>query len=250
MPLLPHRGQLPNLGPQGASNQAWPNQPGAHAKHLNLLTFTRTTPALPASLAASDCEACHVGSVPGDAANTHYSNANKRATSPILTGPASVGIDPTFNAQSGAATFTASATAFTCSNISCHGAQVTPGWQTGTMTVDTNLYCRKCHTVRGTATQYNDASGTHNENGNHSGAACSVCHTMTNGSQGALNHFKYLDTPAHYFSPDQKSSDTILFDGVTATGGTYTPKATLGSGNCTVLCHSGNKQHNGNSWSS
>jgi predicted CxxxxCH...CXXCH cytochrome family protein len=243
------------VGPTGT---AWPNLAGAHPKHLALLTFTRTTPALPATLTASaypDCEACHVGSVPGDSAQTHYSNANKRGTSPITSGPASVTIAGTFNAQSGTAGTVASASAFTCSNVSCHGGQVTPGWQTGTIPLDSppNNYCRSCHKEAKTKTQYNDASGTHLENGTHSGASCSVCHVMTNGTNGANNHWKYLDNTAVYATPDQLSSDTIKFIGGTITDTTtgYTPSSTPGKGNCTVNCHSGEgKNHNGNSWSS
>jgi predicted CxxxxCH...CXXCH cytochrome family protein len=237
---------FPTTGPTGS---AWPNQMGAHGKHLALATFTRTSPGLPTSLSASaypQCEACHVNAVPGDAANTHYSNASKRVPVPVTT--PTVLIDPTFNAQSGAATTVPSTTAFTCSNVSCHGGQTTPGWQSGSLTVDTNNYCRSCHALNSTATQYNDGTGTHRKNSNHSNAACGVCHTMTNGTQGATNHWKYLDTQAVIASPDQLSSQTIQFDGVTATGGTYTPSSPIGNGNCTVLCHSGNQQHNNEKW--
>ena len=242
-----------NFTTKGPTGAAWPNLTGAHPKHLALGTFTRTTPALPTTLTSSaypDCEACHVGSVPEDPAQTHYSNANMRTTGHPTAGPASVSVDPTFNAMSGGAGTTASASAFTCSNISCHGGQVTPGWQTGTIPLDSppNNYCRSCHKENKTKTQYNDADGTHLENGTHSGASCSVCHLMTNGTNGANNHWKYLDTTPVYATPDQLSSDTIHFDGTTATGGTYTPKTTLGSGNCTVQCHG--QGHNGNSWSS
>ncbi|WIL22444.1 MAG: CxxxxCH/CxxCH domain-containing protein [Geothrix sp.] len=237
-------------GPTGA---AWPNLAGAHPKHLNLITFTRTTPALPASLTASaypDCEACHVGSVPYDSAQTHYSNANKRLATPVTAGPASVSIDPTFNAQSGAAGTTASASAFTCSNVSCHGGQTTPGWQTGTITVNATTYCVACHKIASTATQFNDATGRHNNPGAHN-QTCDYCHVMTQATQGAQNHFKYLDNSGVRQAPDQLSSDTIKFGGGSqpATGAlTYTVNATIGRGGCALSCHGQGHTTTGNVW--
>ncbi|WLT31527.1 CxxxxCH/CxxCH domain-containing protein [Geothrix sp. PMB-07] len=230
---------------QGPTGSAWPNIQGSHPKHLSLLTFTRGTPTLPASLTASVCEACHVGSVPGDATNTHYSNANKRAASPILTPPASVAIDPAFNAKSGTANIAPSASAFTCSNVSCHGGQTTPGWQSGTLTKNATTYCIACHKVTSAGTQYNDASGRHTNPGEHN-TTCDYCHDMTQAKPGAQNHFKYLDTSDVRVSPDQLSSDTILF-GPNVTGArTYTTTATLGRGNCTLSCHG--ESHSPKQW--
>jgi predicted CxxxxCH...CXXCH cytochrome family protein len=238
---------------QGPTGTAWPNLAGAHTKHLNLLTFTRTTPALPASLTASaypDCEACHVGSVPGDTAQTHYSNANKRLATPVTTGPATVAIDPTFNAQSGTAGITASASAFTCSNVSCHGGQTTPGWQSGTLTVNATTYCIACHKVASTATQYNDATGRHTNPGAHN-TTCDYCHDMsatTNNKSGVVNHFKYLDTTVVRLSPDQLSSDTIVFGSSVTGAKTYTPTGTLGRGGCALSCHGQTHTTSGNVW--
>jgi predicted CxxxxCH...CXXCH cytochrome family protein len=201
-------------------------------------------------MTASVCEACHVGSVPGDSANTHYSNANKRLVTPILSGPASVSVDPTFNAQSGAAGFTASASAFTCSNISCHGGQTTPGWQSGSNPVNATTYCIACHKVASTATQYNDATGRHNSPGAHN-TTCDYCHNMTQAKPGAQDHFKYLDTSAVRIAPDQLSSDTIKFGGGAqpATGTlTYTVTATLGRGGCALTCHGEGHTTSGNVW--
>jgi len=232
---------------QGPTGVSWPNLQGAHPKHLSLLTFTRGTPALPASMTASVCEACHVGSVPGDSANTHYSNANKRLSTPILSGPASVSLDPTFNAKSGAAGITASASAFTCSNISCHGGQTTPGWQSGTLTKNATTYCIACHKVASTATQYNDATGRHNNPGAHN-TTCDYCHDMTQAKQGAQDHFKYLDTSAVRITPDQLSSDTILFGSSVTGAKTYTPTGTLGRGGCALTCHGQGHSTSGNVW--
>ena len=236
-----------NFKTKGPTGVSWPNLQGAHPKHLALLTFTRGTPALPASMTASVCEACHVGSVPGDTANTHYSNANKRLTTPILSGPASVSIDPTFNAQSGTAGITASASAFTCSNVSCHGGQTTPGWQAGTNPVNATTYCIACHKVASTATQYNDATGRHNNPGAHN-QTCDYCHDMTQAKPGAQDHFKYLDTSAVRITPDQLSSDTILFGSSVTGAKTYTPTGTLGRGGCALTCHGQSHSTSGNVW--
>jgi len=204
-------------------------------------------------MTASVCEACHVGSVPGDAANTHYSNANKRLTGHPVAGPASVAIDPAFNAKSGTAGTVASATAFTCSNVSCHGGQTTPGWQSGVMTANATTYCIACHKVTAAAssTQYNDATGRHQSVGAHN-TTCDYCHDMTQNKTGAINHWKYLDTSAVRLSPDQLSSDTIKFGGGAqpATGNppTYTVTATIGRGGCALSCHGTTHTTSGNTW--
>jgi predicted CxxxxCH...CXXCH cytochrome family protein len=244
---------------QGPTGTAWPNLQGSHPKHLALATFTRTSPALPAALTASaypDCEACHVGSVPGDAAQTHYSNANKRVATPITAGPASVSIAAAFNARSGTAGTVASPSAFTCSNVSCHGGQTSPGWQTGTLAVNATTYCIACHKITSTATQYNDATGRHNSPNNHN-QTCDYCHDMTQAKPGAQNHFKYLDTTAVSGAPtgtpsDQFPSDTVKFGGgaTPATGAlTYTVTATTqGRGGCALSCHGQTHTTTGNTW--
>jgi predicted CxxxxCH...CXXCH cytochrome family protein len=243
---------------QGPTGNAWPNLKGSHPKHLALATFTRATPALPTGLASAAfprCQACHFKSLPGDTANTHYSNANKRAASPITSGPASVAIHATFNAQSGTAGFVSSASAFTCSNVSCHGGQVTPGWQTGTLTVNANTWCITCHKMASTATQYNDATGRHASK--HNGMSCDHCHDMTQAKAGAQNHFKYLDTTVvsgvSGTPSDQYPSDTIKF-GTTVTSPpsgalTYTVSATTqGKGGCALSCHGKTHTTSGFTW--
>jgi predicted CxxxxCH...CXXCH cytochrome family protein len=251
---------FPTQGPTGA---AWPNLQGAHPKHLALSTFTRTTPALPISLTSTAfpvCAACHKGSLPGDATNTHYSNANKRITNPITSGPASVAIDATFNSQASTAGTSASATAFTCSNISCHGGQTTPGWQTGTITKNATTYCIACHTVN--AAEYNAPTGRHN-NPNAHNQTCDYCHDMTQAKPGAQNHFKYLDTTAvsgvSGTPSDQFPSDTVKFNGsVTANqvgqgpsytvSGTGTANGNQGRGGCALTCHGQDHSTTNNYW--
>ncbi|HJW44132.1 MAG TPA: hypothetical protein VJ463_06730 [Geothrix sp.] len=233
-----------NFKTKGPAGTTFPNIAGAHAKHLGLLT-------------ALDCATCHAGSQPGEggANQPHYNGANRGPNgTPTGTGPAPVTINAVFKAQTGTLSTTPSLSAFTCNAVSCHGGQTTPGWQSGKLTVDGNTYCRACHKTANTATQYNDATGTHTDNSTHSNAACNVCHDMTtaNTSQGAVNHWKYLNTTAVIVAPDQLSSQTIKFIGGTITdaGATYTPSGTtIGNGNCTVNCHSGGgKNHNPESW--
>ncbi len=248
-----------NFTTVGPTGTAWPNLAGAHPKHMALQTFTRTTPALvltttPAS-AYVDCEACHVGSVPYDPAQTHYSNANKRLATPVTTGPATVSVDPIFNSQASVAGYTTSNTAFTCSNISCHGGQVTPGWQTGTNPVNATTYCIACHKVQtssgGVVTnpEYNDATGRHTMSEHRQ--TCDYCHSMTVAKPGAQNHFKYLDTTSvsgvSGTPSDQYPSDTILFGSSVTGNKTYTvTSSTQGKGNCALICHG--QTHTTNTW--
>ena len=249
-------------GPQGPTTQIWPNKPGAHAKHLTLLTFTRGTQgSLSAAIFASTCSACHLGSLPGDTGNTHYANARKTVPTPITAGPAPVSFDGTFKSKNGAGptlnpSFTA--TNLTCSNVSCHGGKVTPAW-TSTYTVNGASYCLSCHAIS-TSANYNDARGTHSS-GSHPTATCVACHDMsatTNNKVGVTNHFKYLDTTIAAVSPDQRSADTIkllIYAGTgtngTVSGGTYTPTSatSVGTGNCALTCHVGGttKTHSANS---
>lgn len=242
-----------NFKTQGPTGAAWPSLKGAHPKHLSLSTFTRTSPVLPPSLTASAypvCQACHVGSVPGDAPQTHYSNANTRLAGHPIAGPASVAINLTFNSQASTAGTTASASAFTCSNTSCHGGQTTPGWQSGTLTVNATTYCNACHVVN--AAEYNAPTGRHSSPGEHQ-QTCDTCHSMTQAKPGAQNHFKYLDTTVvsgvSGTPSDQYPSDTVLF-GASVTGSkTYTVTSTTqGNGGCALTCHQETHTTGGNKW--
>lgn len=224
--------------PAGPAGTAFPSLPGAHATHMALLTKL-------------SCDTCHSGIGAGTLA--HYNAANARAGQP--TGPAPVALVATFNAQSGAAAF-APAT-LTCSNVSCHGGQLSPNWQTGTLRGTNAATCTACHQVRTGATtspQYNDATGRHASPSDHN-TACSTCHNMTLATPGAQNHFKYLDTTAvsgaATGSPaDQMPSDTIAFDPAVVTGSrTYTVTATTqGRGGCALTCHGETHTTTNNTW--
>jgi predicted CxxxxCH...CXXCH cytochrome family protein len=228
------------LGPAGTT---FPNIAGAHGKHMGLPT-TLT------------CATCHAGSQPGEGGSSqpHYNGANRGPNgTPTGTGPAPVTISATFKAQTGTLGTTASLTAFTCNAVSCHGGQTTPGWQSGKLTFNATTYCLSCHKITSTATQYNDATGRHNNPGDHN-QTCDHCHDMsatTNNRTGVVNHFKYLGTTAVRNATDQLSSDTIKFGGgvTPATGAlTYTVNATQGRGGCALACHGETHTTTGNLW--
>jgi len=49
-------------------------------------------------------------------------------------------------------------------------------------------------------------------------------------------------------SPDQLSSDTIVFGSVVTGAKTYTPTGTLGRGGCALSCHGETHTTSGNVW--
>ena len=212
------------LGPATAG-AAFPNVPGAHGKHMGLLT-------------ALTCATCHAGSQPGEggASQPHYTGANRGPNgTPTGIGPAPVAINALFKAKTGTLGTTPSLSAFTCNAVSCHGGQTTPGWQSGKVTVANQ--CSSCH-ASGTG-QYNSYnSGQH---GKHSGALCTDCHDVTtaNGS-GATNHFNTLNTSAL----EGPVTGTIVFSAAATGNRTYT------NNQCTLTCHFGGntKNHNPESW--
>ncbi|MBK9797605.1 MAG: CxxxxCH/CxxCH domain-containing protein [Holophagaceae bacterium] len=233
----------PNFQTKGPAGTTFPNIAGAHAKHMNLLT-------------PLDCATCHTGSLPGQggANQPHYTGANRGPNgTPTGTGPAPVTMNPLYKAQTGTLGTNPSLSAFTCNAVSCHGGQTTPGWQSGKLTFNATTYCLSCHKIASTATQYNDATGRHNNPNDHN-QTCNYCHDMnpaTNNKSGVVNHFKYLNTTAVRVSPDQLSSDTIKFGGGSqpATGAlTYTVNATIGRGGCALSCHGTTHTTNNNTW--
>jgi predicted CxxxxCH...CXXCH cytochrome family protein len=149
----------------------------------------------------------------------HYNRAKSR------TAPGDAAFPATYAAQSGASAFDNSA-ALSCSNVSCHGGQATPNWQTGTL--DVNAQCTNCH-VSGT-TQFNSYNS--GEHAFHvsifggSAASCTFCH---NTAALAVNHFTALATSAM----EGPASATV--------GGTGTAVTTYTAGSCTpqagVGCH-------------
>ncbi|NTV14342.1 MAG: CxxxxCH/CxxCH domain-containing protein [Desulfobulbaceae bacterium] len=168
-----------------------PNVAGRHAVHTALPSINNS------------CAVCHAGAAHN--------------------GKVDLGVAATFNAKSGANVVNSN---MTCSNISCHGGQTTPVWQTGSIAVDTQ--CTSCHTS-GTS-QYNSYfSGKHSKHVGR-GYSCTICH---NTSKLAGGHFTNLAT-----STFEQDPATTIGGGSTSVGN-YAPSATKAtSGTCSsIACH-------------
>jgi len=205
--------------PTGAT---YPGVAGKHAKHNALATVTGV------------CGTCHSGLNSGTQA--HYDRANARTGKNALrVSPGDVAFVTTFKAKTGASAF--SNAALTCSNVSCHGGQAAPSWQTGTINVTTQ--CSSCHVSSGQFNSY--TSGEHLKHLGKS-IACTECHDMnvaTNNKTGVINHFKFLAT----FGMEGPAKDTFR----NSTGSiVYTPGGTAGTGTCTGTCHS--ETHSREDW--
>jgi predicted CxxxxCH...CXXCH cytochrome family protein len=128
-----------------------------------------------------------------------------------------------FNAKSGAASF--SAAGKTCSNVSCHGGQVTPRWDTGS--IDVNTQCTACHSS--STTQYNsDVSGEHKKHVTDKKYTCFECHDTT---KLATVHFNDLATTA-MTQAEQTIVTNLNYDG----------------SSCSFTCHTGTKHDRGMTW--
>jgi len=192
--------------PAGA---AYPNVPGAHATHIAL--NSAGTPIA--------CDTCHNGL--GGGTLNHYNRANNvPGENALHVPPGDAAFLTTYNAKTGASLFDNSA-ALNCSNVSCHGGQATPNWQTGTL--DVNTQCKNCHAL-GTA-QYNSYySGEHQFHVVDEGLACTICHNTTT---LAVNHFTTLETT----TMEGPASATIGGTDTAITSWDPTTKS------CTPLCH-------------
>jgi predicted CxxxxCH...CXXCH cytochrome family protein len=187
----------PNGGaPAGA---AYANIAGAHAAHI----------ALNGAGTPVSCNTCHNGL--GSGTLNHYNAAKSRVP------PGDVAFPATYAAQSGASAFDNSA-ALSCSNVSCHGGQATPNWQTGA--IDVNTQCTSCHTTD-TTTQFNGPTSANHNRAEHQ-VACTACHNATT---LAVNHFTNLATPAL----EGPASATIGGFAITS----YVPATR----SCTTSCH-------------
>jgi len=187
----------PNGGaPAGA---VYANIAGAHGVHI----------AMASAGTPISCDTCHNGL----GANTlnHYNAAKSRVS------PGDVAFLATYNAESGASLFNPAG--LSCSNVSCHGGQATPDWQTGAINVNTQ--CTICHS-QGTAQFNSYNSGAHGVNSDHSD--CTNCHNTTT---LAVNHFTNLGTTAM----EGPASATI------GGAGTFIPAGNYNAGSCTPSCH-------------
>jgi predicted CxxxxCH...CXXCH cytochrome family protein len=137
----------------------FPNQAGKHGKHA---TSDKTS-----------CDICHNGASAyfGNHQNGLINFSFLAAYTPMT------GLTPSFNAITK-----------TCSNISCHGGEITPSWYTGS--IDVNNECDKCHGY--CSGQYNSyCSGKHSEHVNGEHFASTDCHDT---ALLAANHFTALST--------------------------------------------------------
>jgi predicted CxxxxCH...CXXCH cytochrome family protein len=194
---------------------AYPNVAGAHATHIALNGAGTGTPI--------SCDTCHDGL--GTGTLNHYNRAKSRVA------PGDAAFLATYAAQTGASAFDNSA-ALSCSNVSCHGGQATPNWQTGTL--DVNTQCTICH-VSGT-TQFNSYnSGDHAFHVNIFGTSAFTCNLCHNATSLAVNHFTTLADNS--ISPAVASA-TIGGAGTLIT--TWTAGAGT-SGTCNAVCHPGDR---------
>ena len=189
---------------------AYPNIEGAHAEHI----------ALNGAGTPISCDTCHNGL--GSGTLNHYNAAKSR------TPPGDAAFPATYAAQTGASAFDNSA-ALSCSNVSCHGGQATPNWQTGTL--DVNAQCTICH-VSGT-TQFNSYnSGDHVFHVNVFGTSAFTCNLCHNSTSLAVNHFTALATP----EMEGPASATIGGGSTLIPAGNYDP-ATQSCSPDAGICH-------------
>jgi predicted CxxxxCH...CXXCH cytochrome family protein len=156
----------------------------------------------------------------------HYNRANARpGENALRVTPGDAAFLATYNAKTGASSFDNSA-ALSCSNVSCHGGQATPNWQTGTLNVNTQ--CTNCH-VSGT-TQFNSYnSGEHPLHVNRYGASATTCELCHNITTLAVNHFTALGTAAM----EGPASATIGGTGTGISAGNYV----AATKSCRPACH-------------
>ena len=201
--------------PAGA---AYPNVPGAHATHIALNSVGSPI----------SCDTCHNGL--GTNTLNHYNRANARPGSDAQrVPPGDAAFPATYDAQSGSSSFDNGA-ALSCSNVSCHGGQATPDWQTGALVV--NDQCTICH-VSGT-TQFNSyASGEHTFHVNLFGAGAATCALCHDTAALAVDHFTTL--------ADNSISPAVASATI---GGPFITTFTAGagtSGTCNAACHPGDR---------
>ncbi len=181
-----------HANPPSGATTAYPNAAGAHAPHI----------ALGGAGTPIACDTCHNGL--GTNTLNHYNRANARPGEDALrVPPGNVAFPATYSAKTGASSFDNSAP-LNCSNVSCHGGQTTPNWQTGT--IDVPNACPGCH-ISGT-TQYNSFFSGHHDT--HivkfglSAATCKLCHDVA--KVNVSGHFQNLATPSF----EQTARGTIL----------------------------------------
>ncbi|NNG47849.1 MAG: CxxxxCH/CxxCH domain-containing protein, partial [Deltaproteobacteria bacterium] len=188
----------------------YPNVAGAHLVHLDLDLLGMGSPV--------DCDTCHLGL--GFVTQAHYDRANGRPGAGGRVPPGDLAFDNVYNAQTGASSFDNTLSLLNCSNVSCHGGQTTPNWQTEMIDVDSAAGCLECHAF-GTA-QYNSYSSGQHDVGAHVSSGCTACHNTT---ALAVNHFTALSTTAM----EGPASATV--------GGGTTSVSSYIAPTCIAVCH-------------
>jgi predicted CxxxxCH...CXXCH cytochrome family protein len=152
----------------------WPNRAESHGDHDVLPNVTGI------------CDTCHDGF--GTETAQHFDDSE----------PADVSVLSVYDAMSGTASYDPAD--MRCNDVSCHGGQTTPDWQTGVIDVD--AACESCHELG--ASQFNSYnSGRHDEHISFFGIDCTQCHDT---ARLATSHFIGLDTPGFEGDP----AETLL----------------------------------------
>jgi len=204
------------------SGAVYPDVAGRHAGHDALANVTGV------------CASCHNGLGSGTAG--HYDRANARSGKDALrVPPGEAAFLAVYNAKAGPAAFDNAA--LICANVSCHGGVTAPNWRTGSIDGNTDAGCRQCHKIGSTAgTPENNSpfSGLHAEHLSTTvGGAilCTDCHNMANGKAGALNHYKFLNTP----QMEGPAGDTVAPNGSAANY--IAANQTCGTFTCHTIVH-------------
>lgn len=204
------------------SGTTYPDIPGRHAAHnaLNLVTGI--------------CSSCHNGA--GIGTSNHFNQT------------VNVSISATYNAKTGGqATFAPGTSPLTdqasiggqCTNVSCHGAVVTPPWRTGV--IDPAVNCTSCHQSKTVSDQFNSYfsgravvgppafASLHDFHFSAVGMTCTDCHDT---GKLAVGHFVNLATPAFEQVPASTLRDVVNY-----VGGSCTPPANPGTIFSITVCH-------------
>jgi predicted CxxxxCH...CXXCH cytochrome family protein len=172
------------------SGIAPPNQAGAHNTVTGHFASQVSLP--------DGCATCHAGQ--GAGTESHF---NGVVNVQLLTSVYSVtGSTAMYNYDG------------TCSNVSCHGGNITPIWNTGS--IDVNNDCTACHSF---CTEYNGyCSGRHDSHVNEQHIYCTECHDT---DKVVMKHFTTLNT--------------MVMEGPAA--GTIADNVHYSGSSCTPSCH-------------
>ncbi|MDD2897321.1 MAG: CxxxxCH/CxxCH domain-containing protein [Desulfuromonadaceae bacterium] len=191
--LLPVAGQCTSCHGYPPNGSVAPNKSGSHATHLALAGMS------------ANCAACHTGGGSGTA---------NHATTLTVSIATTFGPADSFNGT-------------TCSNISCHGGQISPAWG-GSLDVIAN--CTGCHQSAVTYPGYH--TGQHSKHLSV-GLLCTDCHDMSNQSA----HFGNVTTKLFETLPHTTLRSYLSYD-KTAQVPTCLVSSTLPPGVQFTGCHS------------